>query len=59
MATGRDVDLLLWAVAEARRLRIEEPVSKEVGFRPFVRDLAPESQFTTEWEQSVPRAASF
>ncbi len=52
-ATGRQVDQLFWAVAEARRLRAEEE-----GRRILDRDLVtrdskwPGDGFVTEWQSA-------
>lgn len=55
---GRDVDRLLWAVAEARRLRTEERTDHPAGSRAWGSDaVRAETQFATDWQQPS-RAAS-
>ncbi len=53
MSTGRQVDHLLWAVAEARRLRIQDEVRRVVesdlrSGGPYWRG----DGFVTEWQSS-------
>lgn len=52
--TGSQVERLLWAAAEARRLRVEprEPV-RRTDYATTALAMPPE-QFTTEWEQRRP-----
>ena len=52
--TGGQVERLLWAAAEARRLRVEprEPESR-TAYATAALAMPPE-QFTTEWEQRRP-----
>lgn len=48
--TGGQIERLLWAAAEARRLRAEP---EKVDARPAHRRVAPAlppEQFTTEWQ---------
>ena len=52
MTAGRDVDRLLWAIAEARRLRTEGPVHPMTDLGTWGRDTnLPENQFATDWQQ--------
>ncbi len=53
MSTGRQVDHLFWAVAEARRLRIQEEVRRVVesdlrSGGPYRRG----DRFVIEWQSS-------
>ncbi len=52
MSTGRQVDHLLWAVAEARRLRMQEEVRRVVG--SDLRSGGPwrGDGFVTEWQSA-------
>jgi hypothetical protein len=55
---GGQVELLLWAAAEARRLRTEP---KKTSTRPAHGSVAlglPPEQFTTEWQTVCLEAAS-
>ncbi len=52
MTAGTDVDRLLWAVAEARQLRNEQPVHPGGTVNAWRRDPAPaETEFATDWQQ--------
>ena len=53
MATGRHVDHLFWAVAEARRLRAEEERRRLLDRDPVARDSYwPGDGFVTEWQSA-------
>lgn len=50
--TGGQIERLLWAAAEARRLRAEP---EKVAARPVPRRVVPAfsgEQFTTEWQSA-------
>ena len=51
--SGGQIERLLWAAAEARRLRVEPA---KVAARPVPRHVAvavPGEQFTTEWQTPI------
>ena len=53
MSTGRQVDQLFWAVAEARRLRAEEEGRRVADRDLVVRDpYWPGDGFVTEWQSA-------
>lgn len=55
--TGRQVERLLWAAGEARRLRGQpEKASARPSGRGVVLALPPE-QFTTEWQTALAEPA--
>ena len=53
MATGRQVDYLFWAVAEARRLRGQDELGRGAGSAVRVREPNwPTDGFVTEWQSA-------
>ena len=55
--TGGQIERLLWAAAEARRLRAEpEKAAAHPTYRAVVFALPPE-QFTTEWQPDLAEPA--
>ena len=55
--TGGQIERLLWAAAEARRLR-GEPERAAARPRQLAAVLAlPPEQFTTEWQTALPEPA--
>lgn len=54
--TGGQIERLLWAAAEARRLRADPEKATTRPTRSVVRVLPPE-QFTTEWQTALAEPA--
>lgn len=53
MSTGNQVHHLLWAVAEARRLRLEETDALAAARAPRIPDVRVSTeQFVTDWQPS-------
>jgi hypothetical protein len=55
--TGGQIERLLWAAAEARRLRAEPQKAVVRPIRPGVMLALPPEQFTTEWQTALPEPA--
>jgi hypothetical protein len=59
MVSSRDVDRLLWAVAEARRLRAEELARPSQGVSQLSGEVVLEdTEFTTDWQQPAATSAA-
>ncbi len=53
MSTGRQVDHLFWAVAEARRLRGQDELGRGAGSDVPAREpYWPTDGFVTEWQSA-------